>query len=77
MVDPGCIESSTYRCSTLDNVTVSDDPDGGMVEKLYDRLGNTRFIRDSNLRDDNSFVVKSYDEFSRLSKVFVIEDPPG
>lgn len=57
--DPGCIESSMYRYSTLDNVTVADDPDGGMWYSL--KKLDTQLNRIDNVLIPN-YIKKPMDQ---------------
>lgn len=75
--NPDCISPVTVIYDTKDNITESNDPDKGRIERLYDKLGNLRFFRDGNKRADDKFLVNCYDEFSRLNAIYIIRNTGG
>jgi hypothetical protein len=72
-----CIKPTTYRYSTIGQVIRTQDPDAGLRQTLYDKLGNARLFVDGNKIASKQILVNMYDAFSRVTKTYIVEDPSG
>jgi hypothetical protein len=75
--DGNCIAPTTFRYSTTDQVLETQDPDAGLRQTIYDKLGNARLFQDGNKRNSNQILVNMYDAFSRLLYTYLVNDPDG
>lgn len=67
---------STYQYNTLSQLTSKYTPDASVVEHLYDKNGNLRFVKDGKGSAGNTyFIYYKYDAFNRKIEEGTMANP--
>lgn len=64
--------ASTYNFNTWDQAVWAKDPDGGISESIFDKLGNMRLHKDAQKKLDNRIMAWKYDDYGRVIEVYSV-----
>jgi YD repeat-containing protein len=66
--------NTEYSYNTLGLLLSKDTPDGGVMEYLYDKNNNLRFVRDEKQDEADQMTYYIYDEMNRVIETGVCSD---
>ncbi len=64
-VEPVHTYQTTYAYDNFNNVTITETPDGGKSQVIYNLVGQARFSQDANRAEENTATYIKYDALGR------------